>query len=57
MITVNDKGFLSIGDFEIQPVAVEKDIIQWRVCDADRIRYLAFDLRKAIQWISEELED
>lgn len=57
MITVNDKGFLSIGDFEIQAVAVEKGIIQWRVCDADRIRFLSFDLKRAIEWIQSELED
>ena len=57
MITVNDKGLLSIGDFEIQAVAVEKGIIQWRVCDADRIRFLSFDLKRAIEWIQSELED
>ena len=57
MITVNDKGFLSIDRFEIQAVAVEKNIVQWRVCDEERIRYLSFDLTKAMRWVREELED
>ena len=57
MISANDKGHFSIDRFEIQAVAVEKNIVQWRVCDEERIRYLSFDLTKAVQWVREELED
>lgn len=57
MITTNGKGGFSIDGFEVYPVAVEKGIIQWRVCDEESIRFLSFDLKRAIEWIQSELED
>lgn len=55
MINVTNDGGFSFGKFDLYAVAVEKGRVQWRVFEGDELRFLAFDLSMATNWIEENL--
>lgn len=55
MINVTNDGGFSFGKFDLYAVATEKGRVQWRVFEGDELRFLAFDLSMAINWIEENL--
>lgn len=56
MISLIDGGF-SIDGFELHPVAIDRDVIQWRVSGLENgywmLQYVTFRLEDAVRWIQE----